>query len=180
MKITLNGPPYRGPGGHYLTRVLFVDLPKTHPSVEDKYVPVFSLYGPVDGYIDARATFIELRDPTGRLWAERYLGSFEHWKRLSESSWFAPELTKWREELNAIFTSEAILRIQQIAASESTQALAASKYLAEQGWVSSKRGRPTKAEIQGELKREVRKLEAHEEDMARIGLKIINGGKTGD
>ena len=175
-RIKLDKPPYKGERGHWLLRQLFVEYEDMHNDDRNSYVPIFSLMGK-EGYIDVGATFVALRDPTGRLWAERYLGSWEHWTRLEEASWFSERLSKWRDEIDTIFTSEAIQRVREIAAGESSQALAASKYLAEKGWQKT-RGRPSKAEINGELKRQVKIIEAHEEDAERIGLKIIKGGKS--
>lgn len=177
--IKLEGPPYKGSQGHWLLRALFVDVDYPAQRIDDRvlYEPVFSLYGPVEGYVDASATFIELEDPTGRLWAERYLGSWEHWKRLSEAPWFAKRLSEWREELETIELSRAIQRIKELSRGESSAALPASKYLAERGWEKT-RGRPSKSEINGELKRQVKIVEAHEEDAKRMGFKLVQGGKS--
>jgi hypothetical protein len=177
--ITLKAPPYKGTHNHWLTRPLFVDV--EFPAKFDGrqlYQPIFSLYGPVEGFIDAHQTFVDLRDPTGYKWAMAYLGSFEHWSILSQSSWFKPELEKWKAELDVLFTAEAVQRIREIAAADSAQALPASKYLAEKGWEKT-RGRPSKAEMEGELKRQVQKLESYEEDQKRmLGLTVVTGGKS--
>jgi hypothetical protein len=174
-RIVLKGPPYKGEGGHWLTRALFVDLPVVNGG-QEKFYPVFSLYKPVEGFIDAHQTFLDFKDPTGVLWAERYLGSVEHWNRLCEASWFDLELSQWRRELDQMLTAEAIQKVIEIAKGDGAQALSAAKYLAEQGWVKT-RGRPSKAEMSAELKKATKKMEEHEEDMARIGLKVIKGGK---
>lgn len=179
-KKILTGPPYKGEKGHWLMRPLFVDIPMPHATEDDtrrNYEPIFSLYGPVEGYIDVRTTFIELEDPTGLLWAERYLGSWEHWKRLQEASWFATELSKWRDELDAIELSRAIKKIKELSQGDTSAALPAAKYLAEKGWQKA-RGRPSKAEIAGELKKQVEIVEAHTNDAARMGLTIVQGGKA--
>jgi hypothetical protein len=76
--------------------------------------------------------------------------------------------------------ADAIQKIKQIAdEGNDTQALQASKYLAEAGWdKQAARGRPSKEELKGELKRLANLSEQTNEDLERIGgLKLIKGGK---
>lgn len=173
----LTSPPYKGTQGHWLTRQLFADV--DYPAREDgrkQYAPVFSLYGLISGFIDCRSTFVELRDPTGYQWAMKYLGSYEHWSVLSQTNWFKPELEKWIEEIETIFTAEAIQKVREIASGDSAQSLPAAKYMAERGWEKT-RGRPSKSEMNKELKKHVERITEHDEDAKRIGLKVITGGR---
>ena len=58
------------------------------------------------------------------------------------------------------------------------QALAAAKFIAMQEYDKSIRGRPSKAALEGELKRAAEALTIEDDDMARIGLSVIKGGKA--
>ena len=142
--------------------------------------PQFSLYGGIPDVIDAKATFLELNDPTGYKWALKYLGNYEHYKVLTKCTWFQKALDTWMDELKTKLKSEAIEKVSQIAQGASPQALPAAKYLASAEWekATSGRGRPSKEELRGELKKAIEKLTIEEEDAQRIGLTLIQGGKA--
>ena len=167
-RIKLISPPYRGLGGHWLTANLFqerwVDLRES----EQVYQPVFSLMGR-EGFIDARATFVALEDPTGYKWAIQYLGSWKHYEKLMSTSWFPPFVEEWVREIKTKLRSEAIVKIRAIAGSREQGALAAAKYLATLDY-DSQRGSPSKAEVKGEVKRQAALLTQEDEDAVRIGL----------
>ena len=174
----LTKPPYVGEGNHFYKQQLFYERWILY--AEDKRViePLFSLYYDKPGLINAKATFVELNDPTGYKWAMAYLGSWKHFQELLKGPWFREAFSVWLEELQAKTASEALVRIKEIAEGGGQQSLAASKYLVEQGWLS-KRGRPSNAEVRGELKKAIEINETTKEDMERIGLKVIEGGLNG-
>lgn len=174
-------PPYKSVQGQWLKRALFWDMVvDLHTSVRSEFKPLFTLHHKRDGFICARETFVEERDPTGRKWAMKYLGDWEHWLALMQCKWFVEAYELWIAELNSVLKSEALEIIREIAVGGSSQALAAAKYIANAEYekTTTGRGRPSKAEIAGELKNEIKKLSAEDEDLARIGLKVINGGKA--
>lgn len=148
---------------------------------EDRVVhPVFSLYSDIDGLINARETFIQEGDPTGYKWAMKYLKSWEHFEQLMEAGWFRKAYEKWMQELKSKLQSEALEKIKEIASEDSSQALAAAKYLATHEWENKPRrglGRPTKDQITGELKKAVQVLTEEDLDAQRMGLTLIKGGK---
>ncbi len=157
------------------TAALFLEA----PGVKDDSVR-FSLHNDVEGLINARRSFVHEGDPTGYRWSEKYLDSFQHFERLLESSWFREAFDQWCRELHMKNQSEAIERIKEIASEGAdTQRLAASKYIAEEGWKrTSTRGRPSKEDLKGELKRLTQIADVTNEDLERIGgLKVIKGGK---
>lgn len=171
-------PPYLTENNRYYTQQLFYE---TWLDVEvDKRVlePVFTLTYDRPGLINARTTFIEMNDPTGYQWAMTYLKSWKHWEEwLLKAKWFREALDSWLQELEIKTRSEALTTIKDISQSGSGQALAAAKYLAESGWVKgTKRGRPSKEELTGELKAQAEALKQTNLDMERVGLKLIQGG----
>lgn len=168
---------YKAPNGNWYTQALFWDV---HQDLEATgFQPIFTLYAETPGYTCARTTFVELGDPTGYKWAMTYLGDYTHWQKLMTCKWFKEAYDVWMAELTAKNQASAIARIQEIAASDSSQALPAAKYIAEQGWAkTSSRGRPSRAEINGELKKAVQVAETTQDDLKRIGgLKVVKGGR---
>lgn len=177
---TPQGPPYKGKNGAFLTKTLFYESMRIY--VDPPYNPVFCLYGERPGLISCQKTFIEERDPTGYKWAIKYLGEYEHFKRLMKIKYFQEAYDTWIEELNELIRSEAIQRVQEILLTgQPAQQLQAAKWLASKEWeevAKTRRGRPSKTEVEGELKRQVQLSKQEQEDLERIGLRVINGGKT--
>jgi len=175
----LTKPPYKGESGVWLTEALFyqktVDKPKNRLICE----PVFDLYDTRPGLINCRTTFVNLKDPTGRKWAMTYLGDWNHWLRLMRCAWFREAFEVWISELNLQLKSEAIAKALEIMNGENgAQALAAAKFIATAEYDKSVRGRPSKQELEGQLKKAAEALTVEDEDLARIGLKVIAGGKA--
>lgn len=150
-------------------------------TLEDRVIPcVFSLHQDIPGLVNAQRTFVELGDPTGYKWAIKYLGDWNHWLKLVECSWFKVALTVWQKELSAKSESEMLSVIHSIASDEANKArFQAAKYLADQHRKpASRRGRPSTEEVTGELKKEAQERLSEDNDAARIGLKVITGGKS--
>lgn len=166
---------YKGLSGAFLTLSLF------HETNRERAInqrardvdPVFSLYDDIPGLINCRKTFIEEGDPTGYKWAVKYLHSWEHWERLLTCHWFAEALEFWRRELKEKTTSEALEKIRKISneGSNDAQVLAAAKYLAEEGWKKSSRGKPRRKSPEQAVK------DIEQEDANRIGLKLVVDNK---
>ncbi len=131
-----------------------------------------------------RTKFLELKDPVGVKFAEKYLGGYMELERIMKFAWFKPYWDTWQKELRAILKSEALERIQAISAESSAQSLNAAKYLANGDYIeegSAKRGRPSKDELSGELKRQVKLIDEIDQDIQRMtagGLKVITGGRA--
>lgn len=177
-RILIDKPPYRTQDNRWITRSLFYEQFVLYPQ-QCNYEPRFTLGYDIPGLVNARQTFIELRDPTGYKWAIKYLGSWDHWTYLLRSPWFQEAYEEWLQELKTIFKMEAIDRIKEIASEGSAQSFLASKYLASAEWEKAVRGpgAPSKAEMKGELKKAVQALTWEEEDAKRMGLKVIQGDK---
>jgi hypothetical protein len=177
------GPPYKDVLGRYLTLSLFVDMASTRPQSELLYRPIFTLYEDKPGFINARKTFLALKDPTGYTWAQKYLGDWNAFLRLLKAEWFRDAFEVWSNELEKLLQDEAIQIIQGIA-KDTEQAspvrLQAAKYIANREWDKRGRGRPSSEDVKGELRRAVDKISAEQEDLDRItGFqpKVIQGGK---
>lgn len=165
----------------WITEGLFIERAELRDREYDP-APHLSISGR-EGYIDARKTFLALRDPTGYKWANQYIGGYPHFKRLITAPWFVDVYNEWIEELNMLMRQEAIDEIKKIskdAEVSDSQRLAASKYLANREWEkadrvpASKRGRPTKEEVRGALKESIQMSEETRDEF----LRVVEGGKA--
>lgn len=105
------------------------------------------------------------------------LGSWDHWVVLSENSTLRHEIAKWRDELEIKLKAKAMRELIAASKGNTPTALQAAKYISDRGY-SSKRGRPSKAEVERQRKIEAGVRENLEEDMARLGLSIVNGNNS--
>lgn len=167
-------PPYKGLNNTWLTRSLFHEEVRDTPKdLQLDFDPPFSLYLERPGMVCFRTSFVALMDPTGYQWAMKYLGDWEHWKALMKSRWFQDAYNVAMEEMKMKVRSDALKTISEISqTAPPAQALVAAKYLAGFEWEKGGRGRPSKAEITGELKRQAALLTEEDADAERIGIKL--------
>lgn len=129
-----------------------------------------------------RELFLGCADPTGIKMARKYLGGYDHLRKLLKCAWFKKEWVLWLDELEAQLASEALDVIKVTAKGETTQAFLAAKFLATKEYKdkkSSTRGRPSAAEVAGNLKQEAQVQKETLDDYARItGFKVIDGGRA--
>jgi len=173
---------FRSGNGQFYTRSLFYEpwAEQAH-GVQEINKPLFTLYKDemtLDGLplISCRKTFIQVGDPTGYKWSEKYLGGWPHLQKLLEAPWFRVAYNQWRSELEAKLQSEMVEKIKDIAKSGSPASFQAAKYLAAYGYLpaTGKRGRPSKQEIDNELRRAVNAQASDEEDYKRASLKLVS------
>lgn len=172
----------RSPTG-YRTRSLFADVQRHLRQPEDYNSSPYWLerknYTEDDPRPVMKEHYIASMDPTGYETALKFLGSYDHWEYMIKNcAWFREAVADWKQILEARIKSKAIAKIQEIAFSEDKQALGAAKYLATLDYEKTDgRGRPSTAEKTGKLKEAIMIAEAEREDMERIGLSVIKGGK---
>lgn len=166
---------YKGLNNVWMTQSLFWDMWVQLVPKNRHRDPVFTFDSDRPGLINFKRTFVEEGDITGYKWSIKYLESYDHWLYLMKREWFADQYERAKNELLTKMRAEALINITTIStlSENETQRLAASKYLAERGWEKGRVGRPEK--VKGELKKEI---EAYEEDLARMGLTVIDGGKA--
>jgi hypothetical protein len=144
--------------------------------------PMFTLHDDVDGYINMRKEYLRDMDPSGYKTAVRLLESYEHWQMLLRTKWFAAAKEMWDKELAAKLEAEATDTLRgimndvgdNVKTSERITAakalLGKAKTIGKQPVESKGRGRPSKEEVEGELKREAQLNKEEQEDLARIRL----------
>ena len=112
--------------------------------------------GPNKSYIlytveEARNLFLETGDVTGYVFAEKYLGGWQHFKALQASPVLRDMITEWCEDLEAKIRAEHLLGINKLGKEGHYQA---SKFMVDRGWEEVSKGRPTKKEKEAHLNRE--------------------------
>ena len=122
--------------------------------------------------------YMDCEDPTEYEFAMQAFGSWQHWNKIKASAVVQPFIEDWGIELEVSLRSKGIRMISQEALGGKSKFNAA-KFLAEGQWRRdvSKRGRPSKEEIQRELKIAVKLDSEIGEDAKRLGLSVINGDK---
>ena len=175
---------FRAGNNNLKTRSLFADGEKAGPGgwETDYSGALYWLYSKDDERPFMKDEFLKLKDPTGVKFANKFFEDWEHLQYLLKAKWFRECWDSWQSELKATLKQEALEVIKTIMTEGSTQSFAAAKFIAtseyEQEGKTSKRGRPSKEEVQGELKNALKAATQTEEDYNRMmGFTVINGGK---
>lgn len=114
--------------------------------------------------------FMETNDPTGYTLAQEHLGGWPHLKRLRQGQWFEEFYKEWVEELEQKLFSEGVKKMRSLGLKGNSTA---AKWLADKGWKEvegPKRGRPSKAEVKGELRKQV----ALEKELEEFEKRVFN------
>lgn len=152
MKPEIDKSKFKGGKGDYIVQNLFL---------EDKYdtdVAVFTFDGEDKvhkgkTYISLKKRYLEFGDPNEYLFAKHHLYDWGHWQRMCKNKVLRPHIDQWREELNLQLMSEGIQQLISIAVDDEKPSYQAAKYLADGGWIKNEVGRPSKEQVEGELKR---------------------------
>ena len=107
-------------------------------------------------YKSMKKVYIQMEDVTEYDFAMATLGSFKHWERVLESPIIRKHIDQWRKELNLKLKARAMRSIIKAATEDEKLSFQAMKYLADNEYLdkSGKRGRPSKEEINAELRKE--------------------------
>lgn len=105
------------------------------------------------------------------------LGGWDHWERLQANKYLRENIEAWRREYEIALRCAAIKAIMKGAAEASPRGLIAAKWLAEKGYIDKRPGRVSKDEVERERKQQAAINETLAEDMARLGISVVNGGK---
>lgn len=166
---------YKNPSGVRYTRGLFFEL-----TGEDKSSVIYTLKDTEHkGYPSLKELYLREGDTTEYRFAKKYLDGYEHWKILTESEWFKPFVSLWREELRLKKEAEYIAKLEEIAATDGKDRTSAIRILlnrAETGSRSVKRGRPLSGYPE-EVKSSVQASKAQE---ILNDLKRLENGRTPD
>jgi len=120
--------------------------------------------------------YLECEDPTEYSFAMEVFGTWQHWLKIKASKAIEPHIEDWPIELEVRLKSKGILGVA--AELRGKNAFSAAKFLANKGWkeTASTRGRPSKADIDKEIKIAAKLQDEVSDDMARIGLSLVSSG----
>lgn len=163
---------FRDARGGYKTQSLFHEMNQTndnpvfttkeHDIIRDDGLYIFSL----------KRLYTSIEDPTEYSHAMSILGSWDHWQRLCNNAVIGRLLNEARVELEVKIRSKAIRAMISTAEYEGSKGTGAAKYIAEKGWEGSKRGRPSKEEVEGRLKQDMAVTDSIRSDAERLGIKL--------
>jgi hypothetical protein len=161
--------------GRYRTQSLFHEFRTITP----EYKPLWTLKDePVNGLPSLKALYLSCGDPTEYSFAKEAFGSWNQWLKIKASKALAPYIEDWPTELEIKLKSEGLRGIITEALEGGKSSFNAAKYLANGDWnKGSTRGRPSKAEVEKNLKIAAKMDAEFADDATRIGLSVINGGK---
>jgi len=98
--------------------------------------------------------------------------SWDHWVKLTKSS-IRGEFEEWRKELDVRIKALMMKNLLQASRTDDAKGVTASRYIADKGYEKQgARGRPSKTEVEGELKRQVADRETLYKDMERLGISV--------
>lgn len=166
---------YRSEDGQYFTQSLFL---------ETKYDTERALYTlkPKDYtfkgklYPSIRRLYLEMEDPLEYTFACTYFDCWEHWVRITQNMAVSKHIESMREELLVKMRAKAIKSI--MAQSRTDKGFAAAKWLAEQSWIQQPKGRPSKAAVQKEAKRQQAINDLLQDDAERMLEEFGRPGKS--
>ena len=166
---------FKNDQGVYLTKALFWETAVQEEKEHIVYTLKDQAYTIPDGRTlpSLKQAYLEDDDPTEYSFATRYLGGWQHWTKLSQSSFFSEHIEQWREEKSQKQLSELVGIIQTEARDKNSKnRYGAAKTLLDKPWekAPAKRGRKSKQEIQEEAKKMVQSNQAFEEDYERLVL----------
>ena len=120
-------------------------------------------------YISLKKRYLEMEDLTEYDFANRWFVSWSHWQTALKTAFIRKEVEQWREELEVKYRAKGLRSIIDSAEKGNYNA---AKCLLDKGWLP-KRGRPTKAEIEGEKRKAAQIKDELDEDLERIGLQLV-------
>lgn len=133
---------FKNASGSWYTRALFLE----ERLEEDTNKVLFTLKNESYlGYPSLKSLYLSCLDQSEYSFSVSFLGGWDHWSKIRESSWFLPYLKNFRSELSAKLQSMAEAKLVSLVGLEGPTAFAAAKYLlerSEKAMGAGKRGRP--------------------------------------
>lgn len=147
-----------------LTQSLFLEIGYTDYAVYTLKDEDYEYKGKV--FPSLKRLYLEMEDVGEYLFASEHLLGWDQWNRLCQNKQVSEHIEKWRYELELKLRSKAIMEIQLRAKSE--KGISAARWLAEKGWDKRQAGRPSKAEVEREVKMQADLQSLYGDDLKRI------------
>jgi hypothetical protein len=166
------GFPYKNATNQKYSKQLFYEKWIELPIDMRRHEPPFTLNNEKEGFLCFRKEYVNDGDPTGYTTAMRIFKDYFYWEYLCGIAWFNEAKEGWDRELDAKLKAEGIKKIRELAQGDDPKALNAAKFLATLDYKRGglKRGRPSKEEIDGNIKAAIKDRQAIDDDAARIKL----------
>lgn len=153
---------------------------ETHHKSLSNFIPVFNMTDEDDAdSLSLKKLYMKhYKDPTEVSFIDTVLyGNFDLWSRVKENSYTKKFVKTLQTEAESRRLRDNLVQIAEIAADESNKArFSALKYLCDNCFKNttpdSKRGRPSKAELEGAMKQELAENSEFKEALER--LKVCN------
>jgi|TARA_R110000772_G_scaffold63866_1_gene142771 hypothetical protein len=107
--------------------------------------------------------------------AMEHFGSWDHWIYLCKNTTplIKDMIQAWKDEVDIRLKAKGIKAIIMHSLDNDPKGLQAAKYLVEKGY-AKRAGRPSKEEVERELKTDARAVKDRQADLERIGLKVVS------
>jgi hypothetical protein len=149
--------------GRYLTQGLFYEIEYDHTFAQ---YTLASNDKEVGGrkYPSIKRLYLEMEDVTEYEFAQTYFVDYPHWQKICNNSQLRKEIDKWRVELELKLRARAL---RSLVGQAEKGNFNAAKYIAGKEW-ESKRGRPSKEEKAGVLKKEAALRDELADEASRV------------
>ena len=135
--------------------------------VRTDFTPLWSLHN------DWKPVYLDAADPTEYDAAMRLIGDYDHWLAIRTHPKIAPIIDKWAKEVEVKLRSEMVREMAKHA--KKPNGAAAAKWMAEGQFMrrvlKNKHDKQEEQEVAGAV------ADRLSEDMERLGLKVVSGGK---
>lgn len=137
-----------------------------------KFPPIYTLRPyPVGDLPSLRILYMQERDLTGYIFAEKYLYDYKHLEKLKATKIIGAYFSEWERELEILIRAEAVSNLIKQAAEGGPLGLQAAKFIASKGYEKEGKGRPTKKDIEAETKKQVKLKQDINDARDRIRLR---------
>jgi hypothetical protein len=121
-------------------------------------------------FLSLKRLYLACSDPTEYEFATTYLLGWKHWLRLCENKAVRAHIDEWRVELEVKLRSQGV---KAAMAQANSGNYAAAKWMADRGWDTRGKGRPSKDEIEHEKRVQAGMANEYEADIIRLRPKAV-------
>ncbi len=164
----LDHSQFKDVNGRYRTVSLFYEM-----NTDKKYPSFFTLKDrDTNGYTSMRKMYMDEQDIPEYRFAQKALGSWDHWQKLCNNYWFKDVVSEWRKELQLKLSSEQLQHMKQLATRNDAIGLSAARAILSAVSPNKGRGRPSKEEVLKERNRIMAEEQTTTDDAKRLGVVV--------
>ena len=152
--------------GRYLTQSLFLEVGYNEAAVYTLKDVDHEYEGKT--YPSLKRLYLDMGDPTEYQFANQYLAGWDHWQKICKNKQLLAFIEGWRVELEIKLRSDGVMAVRRHSRSNNPTAWQAAKWLADKGWDVRGVGRPSKEDVDREVKVQAAVVSQFELDEARL------------